>query len=84
MLYEVITQQQRIRDMAFDALRAYRDMPFEPPVPTAERIDEMVMFLTGRELSADYVAFLEQELSLKGEDPYAQPKIFQVPSYNFV
>jgi len=72
-------QQQRVRDMAFDALRAYRDAPFEPPVPSAANLHEMVMFLTGRELSPDYVAFLEQELSLKGEDPYAQPKIHEVP-----
>ena len=38
-----------------------------------------LQFLTGQALSEDYVEFLEAELSMHGEDPYAQPEIFTVP-----
>ena len=71
-------QQAEIRKLALDALRAYRDSGGQlPPPPTAENVREMLDFIVAQEVSGDYVEFLMEELSLRGEDPYAQPAIFE-------
>ncbi len=72
-------QQAEVRERAFEVLKRYRDEPFEPARLSEPQIREMITFLTGQELGNDYVEFLEAELSLNGEDPYAQPEIFRVP-----
>ncbi|MEZ5561045.1 MAG: NAD(P)/FAD-dependent oxidoreductase [Pseudomonadales bacterium] len=72
-------QQARVRETAFEVLKRYRDAPFAPAKLSEPQIREMINFLTGQEMSEDYVQFLEAELSLNGEDPYAQPQIFEVP-----
>ncbi len=72
-------EQARVRERALAILKRYRDEPFEPANPGKEEIREMINFLTGQELSQDYVRFLEAELSLNGQDPYSQPEIFEVP-----
>src|SRR5262245_52688053 len=66
--------QARIRALALDALRAYRDRggPLPPP-PSDEVVHEMMHFLIGQPLSADYVEFLTAELALDGRDAYAHP-----------
>lgn len=73
-------QQSRVREMALEALRAYRDGDGElPPPPAAETVREMIEFLVGHEVPEDYVEFLTSELSLHGEDSYAAPAIEAVP-----
>ena len=72
-------QQAEIRERAFHALRAYRDTGQLPPPPSDEVIADMVDFLVGRKLPPEYGEFLQAELALRGEDPYAAPGIAEVP-----
>jgi 4-hydroxyacetophenone monooxygenase len=73
-------QQARVRRMAFDALRTYRDGgSARPPTPSEDRALEMMSFITGEEIPDEYVDFLISELSLHGEDPYGQPGIDRIP-----
>ncbi|MDH3642345.1 MAG: NAD(P)/FAD-dependent oxidoreductase, partial [Gammaproteobacteria bacterium] len=72
-------QQARMRKHALEVLIRHRDNPSEQPPPTEAAIREMLDFLVGQSVSDDYVEFLMAELSLNGEDPYAQPTIFEVP-----
>ncbi|MEZ5557918.1 MAG: NAD(P)/FAD-dependent oxidoreductase [Pseudomonadales bacterium] len=74
-------QQTRVRRMALDALRAYRDGGCErPPAPPGETIRELVDFITAEKLPAEYEEFLTSELALHGEDPYGQPGLEEVPA----
>jgi 4-hydroxyacetophenone monooxygenase len=73
-------QQERVRARAFDALRAYRDGKALAPTPSAAVVREMVDFVTGKEMPADYGEFLEAELALNGEDAYAQPGLKRLPA----
>lgn len=71
--------QAGVREQAFRVLCGLRDGTLAlPEKPGEEVILEMITFLTGMELSGDYVEFLEAELSLNGEDPYAQPGLFEI------
>ncbi|MEP6389937.1 MAG: NAD(P)/FAD-dependent oxidoreductase [Halioglobus sp.] len=72
-------QRQRVRALAVDILAGHRDQPKPFYQPTPDNLREMMTFLVGEEISDDYVEFLTAELSLQGEDPYAQPEIFKVP-----
>ncbi|MDZ7671054.1 MAG: NAD(P)/FAD-dependent oxidoreductase [Gammaproteobacteria bacterium] len=73
-------QQARVRAMALDALRAYRDSGCQrPPTPDRDTILEMMSFVTGEEIPERYIDFLISELSLHGEDPYVQPQLDAVP-----
>ncbi|MEQ9004638.1 MAG: NAD(P)/FAD-dependent oxidoreductase [Pseudomonadales bacterium] len=74
-------QQARVRAMALDVLRAYRDGGCRrPPVPDDDTIREMMCFVTGETLPERYVEFLVSELSLRGEDPYGQPGLTRLPA----
>ncbi|TDJ24671.1 MAG: NAD(P)/FAD-dependent oxidoreductase [Gammaproteobacteria bacterium] len=67
-------QQAGIRARAFEILTAYRDGDGQlPPDPSSVQVSEMVNFLIGQEVSAEYGDFLTAELALHGEDAYAQP-----------
>jgi len=72
-------ERQRILDAALSMLIAHRDNPSDLFKPEGAELQEMLKFLTGQELSDEYVEFLTAELSMHGEDPYAQPDIFAVP-----
>lgn len=73
--------QSEIRERAFDALTALRDGRASlPPAPDDDTVREMMDFLVGGELGEDYLEFLQSELSLRGEDPYGQPMIDEVPA----
>ncbi|MEM1436845.1 MAG: NAD(P)/FAD-dependent oxidoreductase [Pseudomonadota bacterium] len=63
-------EQARLRDRAFEALTRYRDSGVLPPAPSPATVSEMVNYLTGEELSADYAAFLHAELDLDEQDSY--------------
>ncbi len=64
--------QARIRTLAYDALRAYRDNGHSmPPAPDPGLVSEMVNFVIGSEVSSDYGEFLHAELMLGNEDAYA-------------
>jgi 4-hydroxyacetophenone monooxygenase len=74
-------QQAWVRRMAFDALRTYRDGGcVRPPTPSEDTALDMMSFITGEEIADEYVEFLVSELSLRGEDPYGQPGIEQIPA----
>ena len=72
-------QRARVRTLALDVLARHRDDPQPFYQPTPDDLREMMAFLVGGEISDDYIEFLTAELSLRGEDPFAQPEIFKVP-----
>lgn len=72
-------ERESIRELAYRKITEYRDSPGELFTPNREQLLEMLQFLTGVEMSDQYVDFLTSELSMNGEDPYAQPAIFEVP-----
>jgi len=79
-----LTEQQRnsVRERARRVLSAHRDNPVPFYMPTNAELREMLSFLVGNEVPDEYVGFLTSELSLHGEDPYAQPKLEVVPVEN--
>lgn len=57
-----------VRAMALDALRAYRDRGCTlPPPPSAETVREMMSFLVGAEVPAEYVPMMLEEMALDGD-----------------
>lgn len=74
-------QQEKARHLAFEAITAYRDRGCTlPAAPDTETVREMMHWMVGVPLADDYVDFLMQELSLHGEDPYAQPGLEALPA----
>lgn len=72
--------QAKVRALALEALKDYRDRGQTlPPPPSVEVLREMIDFLAGQPLPEEYAPFLLSELSLHGEDPYAQPALDEVP-----
>ncbi|TVS13365.1 MAG: hypothetical protein EA417_16620 [Gammaproteobacteria bacterium] len=72
--------QAKIRAVALDALKAYRDRGCTLPAdPENAVIREIMDFLAGQDLPADYEAFLMSELGMSGEDPYWPPEIDRIP-----
>ena len=77
-----ITEAQRasVRAQALEILKTYRDGGCKlPQAPTVDWVREMMHFLVGESLPADYGEFLMSELSLNGGDPYAQPGMGDIP-----
>ncbi len=72
-------QRQQVRDHALAVLRRHRDQPRPFYQPTEAELREMLSFLAGSPIPDDYAAFMRAELALDGQDPYAQPAIFEVP-----
>jgi 4-hydroxyacetophenone monooxygenase len=73
-------QQDTIRTLAFDALRKFRDQGHKlPPAPSAH-VHEMVNFLIGTAVDANYEEFLTAELSMDDADPYGAPELHDVPA----
>lgn len=73
--------QARIREQAFEALKAYRDNGQRlPSAPDADLVHEMVNFASGQELSPEYGTFLEAELALQDEDSYGVPELAKLPA----
>jgi len=72
-------QRDSIRQRAAAVLAAHRDAPKPYYMPTQEELKEMLSFLVGQPVTGEYVEFLTSELSLHGEDPYAQPGLEVVP-----
>lgn len=74
-------QQAEIRELAFQALRKYRDagnrMPASPP---ESLIHEMVNFVIGTQVGPDYADFLISELAMDNRDSYCAPGLDAVPS----
>ena len=80
--YVGITEAQRatVRAQALEILKTYRDSGCKlPQAPTVDQVREMMDFLAGESLPDDYGQFLMGELSLDGEDPYAQPGMGEIP-----
>ena len=73
------SQRQWVRDRALQAIASYRDAPSPFHDPTASELREMLDFLVGEPVADEYVDFLTAELSMHGEDPYAQPSIETIP-----
>jgi len=58
-----------VRAMALEALRAYRDRGCTlPPPPSADTVREMMSFLVGSEVAAEYVPMMLEEMALDGVD----------------
>jgi 4-hydroxyacetophenone monooxygenase len=73
-------QQEKIRGIALQALKKYRDQGHKlPPAPSAD-IVEMVNFVIGTEVHGDYAEFLTAELAMDDNDPYAVPELAAVPA----
>jgi len=57
-----------VRALALDALRAYRDRGCTlPPPPSPETVREMMSFLVGSEVPAEYVPMMLEEMALDGD-----------------
>ncbi|HKI75412.1 MAG TPA: NAD(P)-binding protein, partial [Pseudomonadales bacterium] len=73
--------QAQVRARALDALKHWRDGDGKLPLaPNEDTIRSMMNFIIGEDLPDEYVPFLESELSVRGEDPYGQPLLEQVPA----
>ena len=73
-------EQARVRAMALDAVRAYREGGGQMPPPLSpQAVREIMDFLVCDTLSQDYVHFLMTELELDGDDAFGQASIAKVP-----
>lgn len=73
--------QAEIRARAVDVLKSHRDGGGGlPPAPDGDRIARMIRFMTGRDLSTDYVRFLTAELGLSGESGFDVEQFADVPA----
>jgi 4-hydroxyacetophenone monooxygenase len=62
-------EKAAIRAQALDALRAYRERGCTlPPPPSPETIHEMMSFLVGQPIPAEYLPMMLEELALDGRD----------------
>ncbi len=71
-------QNKRIRVLALDALKAYRDRGCTlPEAPSAQIVLEMMNFIAGATVATEYVPMMLEELALDGVDlratPWSQP-----------
>jgi len=58
-----------VRALALEALRAYRDGGCRlPPPPSPETVRELMSFVVGEPVPAEYVPMMLEELALDGED----------------
>ena len=73
-------QQAQVRAQALEILKNYRDRgcPLAPP-SNVEQVREMMDFMVGEPLPADYGKFLMAELLLDGRDPFEQPGLQEIP-----
>jgi 4-hydroxyacetophenone monooxygenase len=60
--------KERVRQLALEALSAYRDGKPLPPEPSHETLLKMIGFIAGEAVSEDYVAMATNELGLDGAD----------------
>jgi 4-hydroxyacetophenone monooxygenase len=72
--------QAHIREIAFDAIRAYRDGGHKLPPPPKANIMEMVNFVIGADVHGDYAEFLQAELAMDDSDPYGVPGLDAIPA----
>src|SRR5512143_1383752 len=73
-------QQEKIRGIALQALKKYRDQGHKlPPAPSADTV-EMVNFVIGTEVHGDYAEFLTAELAMDDSDPYGVPELAAIPA----
>ncbi len=61
-------QRARVKRLAFEALKSYRDSGQLAPIPAPQTVRAMMNFVAGAEIPEHYVGFLNEELSLTGED----------------
>jgi 4-hydroxyacetophenone monooxygenase len=72
-------QRDQVRQRALEVLVDHRDNPGDFYLPNDADMREMMNFITGESISDDYIEFLNAELSMQGQDAYAQPDVYQVP-----
>jgi 4-hydroxyacetophenone monooxygenase len=73
-------QQEKIRGIAYDALRKFRDSGHRLPSAPSAHVHEMVNFVIGTTVDSDYEEFLTAELSMDDGDPYGVPELQKVPA----
>ncbi len=61
-------KKARVRAMALDALKAYRDGRPLPPPPADATVRRMADFLTGTPIAEEYLPMLLEEMALDGVD----------------
>src|SRR5262245_31036051 len=73
-------EQARVRKLALDVLRKYRDAGSPPPKALSSDVThEMLNFIAGGEVPANYVEFLEGELAINEEDAFGPPSLASIP-----
>lgn len=72
-------ERQRIQDVAFEAIRSYRDGCQRAQSLDPQHVSEMIEFITGEELSHEYTQFALSELSIDGRDTYAVEGFESIP-----
>jgi len=73
-------QQEKIRGIAYDALRKFRDSGHRLPSAPSAHVHEMVNFVIGTTVDSDYEEFLTAELSMDDGDPYGVPELQKIPA----
>ncbi len=73
-------QQEKIRGIAYDALRKFRDGGHQLPGAPSAHVHEMVNFVIGTNVESNYEEFLTAELSMDDGDPYGVPELQNVPA----
>jgi len=67
--YMSADDKAEVRRQALDILTAYRDGGCKlPPPPSPETIHEMMSFMVGTEVPAEYVPMMLEEMALDGDD----------------
>ncbi len=72
--------QAKVRRMALDALKDYRESgcPAPPPLDSGS-LREVLRFLTARDLPDDYVRFLMEESEFESDDAYGLEGLDSIP-----
>jgi 4-hydroxyacetophenone monooxygenase len=64
-----VEENARVRALALEALKAYRDRGCTlPPPPSSGTVHEMMSFIAGEHVADDYVPIMLEELALDGVD----------------
>lgn len=72
--------EDHIRDVALEAIKAFRDGRSLPASPSEATLREMMNFVSGVDIPDHYVPFLLEELDIDGDEPRAKAPEINVPA----
>ena len=79
-LAEITTEQAtEVRNTAFEILTKLRDQATPLEMPSNRLVREMITYITGKELSDNYVEYLLAELDLNETDSFGTPGFQDIP-----